>query len=524
MARKVPPSRLASSAAGLDAGAGDEAPSRLRPAPAGAPPPAVEPRWVTPAGVAILVLARTLLLPHLGAFNDEAYYWEWSRRLAGGYFDHPPAVAWILAASTRLFGDTQLALHLPAFVLSLVTSYALFRLCLDLFPGRRDLAWASVLALNATPLFGMGAIWTTPDAPLLASWTVSALLVWRAMHGRPRLWYAAGLTGGLGLLSKYHFVLFPASVLAFLLVRERRAWLRRREPWIAALLMLLVFLPDLVWNARHGWPSIRYQIVDRHGDAIRPWLTIPRYFAAQQALSPLLWLAAVAGLVRSVRRARAGSEPHAYLAVLSSVTLVFFGLVALVTFVNANWLGVGYVALIVSAADALVSARSRLVRLAPAALGTALCLLVYLQAITNVVPIPPNADLAADVAGWPEVGARLEALVAASPDPRRTFVFSRRLQHSALAAFYTHGALDVTRIGGRRDAYDDWIPAGGRRGEDAVYFCDDKWYEPPDASLFSECTAAGVLPVVRWGRTVRTYSFWTCRGYAGAPEASAGRP
>jgi hypothetical protein len=201
------------------------------------------------------------------------------------------------------------------------------------------------------------------------------------------------------------------------------------------------------------------------------------------------------------------------------VTLAFFGLVALFTFVNANWLGVGYVALLISAADVLVSARSRLVRLAPAALGAALCLLVYVQAITSVVPIPPNADLSADVAGWPEVGARLQALVAASPNPARTFVFSRRLQHSAPAAFYTHGELDVTRIGGRRDAYDDWIPAGGRRGEDAVYFCDDKWYEPPDASLFAQCAAAGVLPVVRWGRTVRTYSFWTCRGYVGAPGA-----
>ncbi len=29
--------------------------------------------------------------------NDEAYYWEWSRRLAAGYFDHPPAIAWLVA-------------------------------------------------------------------------------------------------------------------------------------------------------------------------------------------------------------------------------------------------------------------------------------------------------------------------------------------------------------------------------------------------------------------------------------------
>jgi hypothetical protein len=285
--------------------------------------------------------------------------------------------------------------------------------------------------------------------------------------------------------------------------------------------MLVVFLPALAWNEQHGWASVRFHLVDRHGDAIRPWLTIPRYFAAQQAVSPLLWIACGAGLVRSVRRARAGSAAHAYLAVLGGVTFAFFGLVALVAFVNANWLGIGYVALLVSAADVLVSARSRAVRLAPAALAASLTLLVYAQALTSFLPIPPNADLAADVAGWPAVAARLRELVGRTPAPERTFVFSRRLQHSALAAFYTHGELDVTRIGGRRDAYDDWIPADGRRGEDAIYFCDDKWYAPPDGGAFSRCVPAGELPVVRAGRTVRTYYFWACKEYGGAPGASA---
>src|SRR5438477_11829765 len=37
---------------------------------------------------------------------DEAYYWDWSRRLAAGYFDHPPGIAWLIRASTTLFGTS----------------------------------------------------------------------------------------------------------------------------------------------------------------------------------------------------------------------------------------------------------------------------------------------------------------------------------------------------------------------------------------------------------------------------------
>ena len=38
---------------------------------------------------------------------DEAYYWLWSKHLAAGYLDHPPAIAWLIRAGTMLFGDTR---------------------------------------------------------------------------------------------------------------------------------------------------------------------------------------------------------------------------------------------------------------------------------------------------------------------------------------------------------------------------------------------------------------------------------
>ena len=45
---------------------------------------------------------------------DEAYYWLWSKHLAAGYFDHPPAIAWLIRAGTVLFGDTPFGVRVAA--------------------------------------------------------------------------------------------------------------------------------------------------------------------------------------------------------------------------------------------------------------------------------------------------------------------------------------------------------------------------------------------------------------------------
>ena len=44
---------------------------------------------------------------------DEAYYWMWSKHLAFGYYDHPPAVAYVIRAGTMIAGDTELGAQVP---------------------------------------------------------------------------------------------------------------------------------------------------------------------------------------------------------------------------------------------------------------------------------------------------------------------------------------------------------------------------------------------------------------------------
>ena len=61
------------------------------------------------AGVVRLVVGALTPL-----FPDETYYWDWSRHLAAGYFDHPPAIAWTIGAGALVGGATPFGVRLGA--------------------------------------------------------------------------------------------------------------------------------------------------------------------------------------------------------------------------------------------------------------------------------------------------------------------------------------------------------------------------------------------------------------------------
>src|SRR5947208_16887706 len=109
-----------------------------------------EARVALNTGLAILALVALRLVA--AAFTpltfDEAYYWMWSKHLAGGYYDHPPMVALVIRAGTVIAGDTEFGVRLVSILLALPMSFAVYRAAEILFGGARVAASAAIL-LNA---------------------------------------------------------------------------------------------------------------------------------------------------------------------------------------------------------------------------------------------------------------------------------------------------------------------------------------------------------------------------------------
>src|SRR5258708_9793113 len=76
---------------------------------------------------ALIILALVVLRLAAAAWTpltfDEAYYWMWSKHLAGGYYDHPPMVAVVIRLGTMLAGGTQLCGRWPSVLLPLPMSW-----------------------------------------------------------------------------------------------------------------------------------------------------------------------------------------------------------------------------------------------------------------------------------------------------------------------------------------------------------------------------------------------------------------
>ncbi len=253
----------------------------------------------------VLRLALSAVLP---LAPDETYYWLWARHLQPGYFDHPPMVALWIKAGMALCGNNPLGVRLLGPLSAALGSVFLWDAAEHIAPGRGIIA---ALLLNATLLVGVGAIVITPDTPLLFFWSLGLAACARVVTGNPRWWLAVGLAAGGMLLSKYTAVLFIAAVFLWLVTSAPgRKQLATAWPWAGMVLALVLFAPNIAWNAAHGWVSYLKQGGREAGfDPGRAVQFFGELVAGQAALcTPLIAMLAGAGLWRLRRDASPGAR------------------------------------------------------------------------------------------------------------------------------------------------------------------------------------------------------------------------
>src|SRR5262249_7033322 len=128
----------------------------------------------------------------------------------------------------------------------------------------------AAVIMSVLPLAAAGLVLATPDAPLLAATAATLYCVLRAVEAgndsraATRWWALAGVALGLAFLSKYTAVIAPLGVLIAFTTRPSLRWrLKDYGPYVACIVAAFVFLPVVVWNARHDWVSFAFQL--KHG-------------------------------------------------------------------------------------------------------------------------------------------------------------------------------------------------------------------------------------------------------------------
>jgi 4-amino-4-deoxy-L-arabinose transferase-like glycosyltransferase len=257
--------------------------------------------------VGALTVIRLSMLATTDLEFDEAHYWMWSERLAPAYFSKGPGVAFAMRASTAIFGANEFGVRFFSPLLGAGTSLLLFYFARRLFSATAGL-WA-VVALNATPIFNIGAFLMTIDALSVFFWLAAMFTFWLALEKSPRFswyWLLTGLLVGLGFLSKYTNAFELVSILLVLALAPR---LRQEFARPGLYLLLGIFglctVPPIVWNAQHAWITLVH-LQSRggvgHGFGFHPVEILEFLGEHFLAYSPFLFLALAWGVIGSWRR------------------------------------------------------------------------------------------------------------------------------------------------------------------------------------------------------------------------------
>ncbi len=340
------------------------------------------------AGLAVagLLLVRAAMAAFLPLSADEAYYWLWSRHLAAGYYDHPPAIAFLIRIGTMLFGDTEFGVRFCGILLSVATSWFVWQAGLSILRDGAKAALA-VLLFNLTLMTGVEMLAVTPDTPSIAATAAFLFCLAKLQEtGEGRWWLWAGAAAGLGLLSKYSGLFAGAGAAVWLLASPRaRSWLMTPWPWAGGVLAFLIFLPNLLWQSQHQWMTFAFQF----GRVAGGHLTLRflgEFIVAQLGMAtPFILVLAVAGAWAARRR----DDPRFLLVASILPALAYFLIHTLHDRVQGNWPAFLYPMLAILAADVFAPGpgwRGWCSRLAmPAA--AAILLLAYLQAAIGLIPL-----------------------------------------------------------------------------------------------------------------------------------------
>ena len=369
--------------------------------------------------ISALVGLRLLAAAWTPLTFDEAYYWMWSKHLAGGYYDHPPGVAAVIRLGTLIAGDSEIGVRLVSILLALPMSWAIFRAASILFGDLRVATTATIL-LNVSLMVAVGTLIVTPDAPLLVASSFVLFFLAKVLEtGRGAWWLAVGAAVGTALLSKYTALFFgPAILIWLVIVPKLRHWLVSPWLYLGGMVALALFSPVILWNADHHWVSFIKQIGRARIEDFRPAFVAELIPTQIVFATPLVWVLGAMGLYALLMRGPGLLAARALINSMFWTIALYFMWHSLHARVEANWFAPVYPVFAIAAGVAahLTSWKERSRRIVDFCLrwaspvGLLMFAILIVQANTGALTgYHRDATVRSVGVGWRELAAAIEA-------------------------------------------------------------------------------------------------------------------
>ena len=225
-------------------------------------------RQILLSDIAILVYLSSikLFIPLLtnsdfGFHRDEFLYMAMGNHLAWGYLEIPPFIALLAKIAHWLLGS---GLYAARFFPALSGAITVFLTGLIV----RELGGRLFAIVLATTAYMLGVIYLRINLFLmpvtfdLLFFVLAVYLLIRIIKREsPGLWILLGVVTGIGLLNKYTMLLFGFGTALGFLLTPLRKYYKNKWLWIAALIALVIWSPNLIWQNQNGWPFFEHMRV-----------------------------------------------------------------------------------------------------------------------------------------------------------------------------------------------------------------------------------------------------------------------
>lgn len=334
---------------------------------------------------------------------DEAQYWTWSRELAFGYFSKPPMIAWLIRATSELCGDGEACVRSAAPVVYTLSALIIYFTGRALYSAR--VGFWSAIVFATLPGVSYSSLLITTDVPLVLFWSIM-LYAWVMLVKRQSMVFAVllGVAIGFGLLTK------QAMVYAFLCIgihaavsQEARNALKGGRGIVAAAIALVLFAPNVIWNAENGFPTVRHTEtnIGWRYPYIHP-LRLLDYIAVQFGVfGPILAVVLLRTAWREIRRP---SDPNKVLLLSFSLPiLALLAVQAILSRAHGNWTATAYPAATILVTTVMLELnRTTLFRVSLGLHLAVAAILAAAPAFATRLPLFERLEFLSRVVGWHE--------------------------------------------------------------------------------------------------------------------------
>ena len=211
-------------------------------------------------GLAIVAGAFAVVLVafsgRYGYHRDELYFLVIGGHPAWGYADQPPLIPLLAHAMDSISGGSLVALRLPPALAGAAVTVVTGLICRELGGRCTSQLLASLCMAVAAVNVAAGHLAGTTAFDLLG-WTVVTWLLVRAIRDGGPQWLWVGLAAGVTLEVKSLLVFLLFGVTVGLLAVGPRSVFRSRWPYLAGLVAIALWLPNLIWQSQHDWPQLQ---------------------------------------------------------------------------------------------------------------------------------------------------------------------------------------------------------------------------------------------------------------------------